>query len=95
MGKNIWETGKVVKWMVRANSYGLMVGDMRVAIKKIKKRDLVYLNGKLCNVKFLGQMGGNILVIGKMENNMGKNLHLVYQKRENGLMEIELDGLKI
>jgi len=45
----IKETGKIIKWMVKVNFYGLMVEDILVVIKMIKKKAMVYLNGNSIN----------------------------------------------
>jgi hypothetical protein len=98
-GENIMVTGKLIKWKWRADSYGLMVGDMKAIIRLIKKKDLVYLNGKLCNLTFLGQMEEYIRVIGRMENNMVKGnfiiIKIIIGKREYGMKQKELSGPKI
>jgi hypothetical protein len=90
---------KANKMEGEGSSYGLMVGDMKAIIRLIKKKDLVYLNGKLCKIIFLGQMEDYIRVIGRMENNMGKGnfiiLHVLSGKRDYGMKGKELSGSKI
>jgi hypothetical protein len=41
--------GNTTKWKVKDNSYGLMEGSIMVNIKKIRKMDTEFLNGKLNN----------------------------------------------
>ena len=40
------EDGNQTKWKVKENSYGLMEGSIEVNTKKIRKMDMVFLNGK-------------------------------------------------
>jgi hypothetical protein len=40
------EIGKTIKWMAKENLLGLMAESMLEVIKMIRKKDMVFLNGK-------------------------------------------------
>jgi hypothetical protein len=85
---NSLEFGKIIKWMEKAFLLGLMGEDMKANIKRIKKMDMGCLNG---------MRGKNIKEIGKMENNMERDIYTVLKinlgEKAYGKMEKELNGL--
>ena len=75
--------------MARECSLGLMVEGMKENTMMIKNKDLDYLRG---------QMGEDMRAIGKMENNMEKELTTLVKaksKKENGRKEKELNGMVV
>ena len=86
---NMWEIGKIIKWMDMEFLHGLMEEDMKENIKMIRRMDMEYLNGL---------MEKNIKGNGKMENKMEKGNFTMIKiiVGENALfkMEKKLNGLK-
>ena len=86
---NMWEIGKIIKWMGMSFLHGLMEEDMKENIIMIRRMDMKYLNWL---------MEKNIKCNGKMENKMEK-LNFIMIKTivgQNTLfeMEKELNGQK-
>ena len=79
---NMWEIGKIIKWMGMAFLHGLMEEYMKENIKMIRRMDMTYLNGL---------MEKNIKCNGKMKNKTEK-LNFIMIKTivgENTLFEME------
>ena len=86
MEEYLKDPGSTIKWKDKVCSHGLMVEDMRVIIKMIRKKETVL---------FIGLMVGNTMEDGKMENNTVWELiplPVVNQSKENGKKEKDFIG---
>ena len=83
MVEGIWEIGKIMLWMAKVFILGLMVGDMRVIMFKIKNMD---------KEDSSGLMEGSIMANGKRVSSMEMELTcqlIIMREVDNGKMEKE------